>query len=364
MGLTELAQAGEGVFFALIAAVGFSVFPVLARMAANAGVPDFQVVLVNELTNAAVFLPSLLICRAPLTGQNSKQTLGFICTGVSRVCSTTMTVLSGLYIHPAATLTISNGSSPLFAVVLSRLVLKERAGWVNIAGVAVQVAAVGLVAWGTHLRTTEHWNVTTNITTTTMATNITTTTMATNTIRNSATHDYIIGVVLGLVGTLGLSTTNVLIRKFLMKVSQLTVLAYVESLGFLLVFPAMYIINTPKWDVEIYIVCILLGQGITYTVSIACLYRSLKLQKASTVEILRGLSVALAYVFQYLILGVVALLVEYVGAMIIIVSIVIVAGYKWYKACKTDTYDVETQTTSIYTVSATVSQGVQNPGVR
>ncbi|KAI8487875.1 hypothetical protein Bbelb_343230 [Branchiostoma belcheri] len=270
------------------AAVGFSVFPVLSRLAANAGVPDFQVVLVNELTNAAVFLPSLLICRAPLTGQNHKQTQGFICTGVVRVCSTTMTVLSGLYIPPAATLAISNGSSPLFAVVLSRLVLKERAGWVNIAGVAVQVAAVGLVAWGTHLRTTEHWNVTTNITTTTMATNITTTTMATNittttmatnittttmatnittttmatnittttaigTILNSATHDYIIGVVLGLVGTLGLSTTNVLIRKSLMKVSQHTVLAYVESLGFLLVFPAMYIIKTPKeYKIQVY----------------------------------------------------------------------------------------------------------------
>ncbi|XP_078608579.1 uncharacterized protein LOC144880327 [Branchiostoma floridae x Branchiostoma japonicum] len=362
MALTEFIRAGEGVFFALIAAVGFSVFPILARMAANAGVPDFQVVLVNELTNAAVFLPLSFICGAPIRGQKRKQTWSFIGTGVVRVCSTTMTVLSYLYIPPAATIAIGNGSSPLFAVVLSWLVRKERAGWVNIVGMAVQVTAVGLVAAGTHLRTTE---LTDLVNSSEQLRNVTanfTATAATNAVQTSATRDYIIGIVLALVGTLGLATTNVLSRTFLQKAPQLNVLSYVESLGFLLVLPAMYIFNTPKWSVDAYVVCLLSGQGIMYTLSIACLYRSLKLQKASTVEILRGLSVALAYAFQYFALGVLALLMEYIGAAIIIVSIALVAGHNWYKNYKRDTYEVETQARCIHTVSATVevSQSVSN----
>eukprot|EP00058_Branchiostoma_floridae_P028527 XP_002614018.1 hypothetical protein BRAFLDRAFT_67398 [Branchiostoma floridae] len=351
MGLPEFIRAGQGVFFALIAAVGFSIFPILARLAANEGVPNFQVVLVNELTNASVFLPLSFICGAPVRGQKCKQTWRFVCTGVVRVCSTTMTVLSYLYIPPAATIAISNGSSPLFAVVLSWLVRKERTGWVNIVGMVVQVTAVGLVAAGTHLRTTDiinfseqSRNATTNITAT----------AATHVAQASATRDYIIGVVLALVGTLGLATTNVLSRTFLQKVSQLNVLAYVESLGFLLVLPAMYIFNTPKWDFDVYVVGLLSGQGIMYTLSIACLYRSLKLQNASTVEILRGLSVALAYAFQYFALGVSALLMEYIGATIIIASIALVAGHKWYKTYKSDTYEVETEAKGINTVSATV----------
>ncbi|CAH1270326.1 Hypp4313 [Branchiostoma lanceolatum] len=303
MGLLELFRAGQGVFFALTAAVGFSVFPILARLAASAGVPDFQVVLVSELTMACVNIPLCIICRAPLKGQTYKQTLSFLGMGVVRVCSTTMNVLSYLYIPPAATIAISSGSSPLFAVVLSWLVRKERAGWINIVGMVVQVTAVGLVAGGTHLRTTvlndlvnstnEHLNVTTDITTATAA----------NVIQNSVARDYIIGIVLAIVGTLGVQTTNVLSRTFLQKAHQLTVLVYVESIGFLLVFPAMYIFNTPKWNLDIYVVGVLSAQGIMYTLSIVCLYRSLKIQKASTVEILRGLSVALAYAFQYLILG-------------------------------------------------------------
>ncbi|CAH1244580.1 SLC35G2 [Branchiostoma lanceolatum] len=361
MGLMKLIRDGQGVFFALIAAVGFSVFPILARLAANAGVPDFQVVLVNELTNASVFLPLSLMCKTPLKGQNQKQTLSFVGTGVARVCSTTMTVLSYLYIPPAATIAISNGSSPLFAAVLSWLVRKERTGWINIIGMVVQVTAVGLVAGGTHQRTVE-LNDLVNTTYLNATTNMTTTT-TTNIIKSSITHDYIIGVVLALAGTLGLATTNVLSRTFLQKAPQLTVLAYVEGLGFLLVFPAMYIINTPKWNLDIYVIGVLSSQGIIYTVSITCLYRSLKLQKASTVEILRGLSIALAYAFQYLILGVVALLMEYIGAAIIVVSIALVAGHKWFKTYKSDIYEVDAQATNIYNISATVelSQGVSNP---
>ncbi|XP_078585260.1 solute carrier family 35 member G2-like [Branchiostoma floridae x Branchiostoma japonicum] len=328
----NIVKAGEGVIFALVAAVGFSAFPSLARLAANSGVPDLQVVLVDELANAVVFLPVALFCRTPLKCETQKQTFSLIGTGVLRVFSTTVNVLSFLYIPPAATIAISAGTGPFFSAVLSRLALKEATGWINIVGMVVQVTGVGLVVGGTHLRTT----VSNHAKNLTEQVNTNASILSPVIIQDTVSSEYIIGIVLAFLGTLGLVTSNVMSRAFLQKVPQLMVLVYMESLGSLFVFPAMYIFNTPKWNLDISVVGILVGQGVIYTISIACLYRSLALENASTVAILRGLSVALAYAFQHFILDLVALLTEYIGATITAVSIVFVGGFKWYKTYHSD----------------------------
>ncbi|XP_066287725.1 uncharacterized protein [Branchiostoma lanceolatum] len=319
----EAIKAREGIALSLISAVGFSLSPILARRAADAGVPDFQVVLLNELANAIVFLPLAMFCKAPLRGKTHKQTLQMMATGAVRVLAASLSLLSALYIPPAATIALSSGIKPFTSAVVSWVTFRESPGWGNAVGMVVQVTGVGMVAGGTHLRSTGA-NPTSNLTeyTNTTVANLT---LATN-IENVAVRDYVIGVVFALLGTLGLVITNVMSRSFLQNVPQLTVLVFVEGLGFLLVLPIMFIFNTPVWDLDVLAVASLTGQGVLYTVSISCMYRGLKLEKASTVEILRGVGIALAFVFQFLILHVVAVLLEYLGAAVIAISIVLVSA--------------------------------------
>eukprot|EP00058_Branchiostoma_floridae_P014233 XP_002599721.1 hypothetical protein BRAFLDRAFT_106705 [Branchiostoma floridae] len=359
----EAIKAREGIALSLISAVGFSLIPILARLAADAGVPGFQVVLVNELANVFLFIPLAIFCKAPLRGNTWKQTLLMIGTGTVRVIAASMSLLSSLYIPPAATIAIGSGMKPFTTAIISWLILRESVGWENIMGIIIQVTGVGLVAGGMHLRTTaDQANNLTDYMNTTVPANVTFGT-STN-IQNGAVRDFVIGVVLAFLGTLGLVITNVMSRSFLQNVAQLTVLVFVEGLGFFLVLPIMFIFNTPVWDLDVFTIASLTGQGTLYSVSICCMYRGLKLEKASTVEILRGVAIALAYVFQFLILHIVAVLIEYLGATVIAISIVLVATLGVCRSSKNNDNPVNAQTSNdgnrddIPTVDGTINMAM------
>ncbi|XP_078692807.1 uncharacterized protein LOC144922692 isoform X3 [Branchiostoma floridae x Branchiostoma belcheri] len=91
---------GKGLLASLVAAVGFTVSPVLSRRAADVGVPGFQLVLVNELCKFAMFVPLALVFRAPLRGKDWKQTVLMIANGGLRALGGTLLVLSVILIPP------------------------------------------------------------------------------------------------------------------------------------------------------------------------------------------------------------------------------------------------------------------------
>ncbi|KAI8494907.1 hypothetical protein Bbelb_275120 [Branchiostoma belcheri] len=140
---------GKGLLASLVAAVGFTVSPVLSRRAADVGVPGFQLVLVNELCKFAMFVPLALVFRAPLRGKDWKQTVLMIANGGLRALGGTLLVLSVILIPPGNVLAISQGAAaPMFGMMAAWLVMREAPGWPNVIGIVFQLTGVAMIVFG------------------------------------------------------------------------------------------------------------------------------------------------------------------------------------------------------------------------
>ncbi|XP_078611253.1 solute carrier family 35 member G2-like [Branchiostoma floridae x Branchiostoma japonicum] len=335
---------GKGLLLSLVAAIGLTVSPVLSRRAADVGVPGFQLVLVNELSNLAFFLPLALIFRVPFRGNDWKQTVLIMSNGVLRVAGTTSVVVSVLLIPPGNSFAIGQGAAaPIFSMALAWLIMREAPGWPNVIGIVFQIAGVIMVVFGgkATLDSSSTDSCEPNCTTISLFENGTDYNVTGST-NNTATDEesfsklipdafaaYVVGNLLAILGPSLLALVDVINRRSMKDNAKLTVLLLVETWGTVFILPLMFLLSTPKWNLELDLVFSLIGQGVIWTLSVGCLYTGLNTEKASTVYLMLGLSTVLGYVLQYYVVHITPQTLELLGAAIIVLTIVVVVGLAW-----------------------------------
>ncbi|XP_078692805.1 uncharacterized protein LOC144922692 isoform X1 [Branchiostoma floridae x Branchiostoma belcheri] len=339
---------GKGLLASLVAAVGFTVSPVLSRRAADVGVPGFQLVLVNELCKFAMFVPLALVFRAPLRGKDWKQTVLMIANGGLRALGGTLLVLSVILIPPGNVLAISQGAAaPMFGMMAAWLVMREAPGWPNVIGVVFQLTGVAMIVFGgkpvldsssehSYPPCANHRNSTTvrdNITCneTHFYNNITI--MTDSEMSRKLIQDpyaaYIAGNIFAVLNPLVLAFVDVINRRNLRNNAKMTCIVFAEGWGFVIILPIMFLTSTPKWDLELEVIFSLIGQGVVLALAVGCLYNGLNSEKAATVYIMLGLSTVLGYVLQYIVIHITPHVFELCGASIIVMTIVVVVGFTW-----------------------------------
>ncbi|XP_035682183.1 solute carrier family 35 member G2-like [Branchiostoma floridae] len=309
----NLLLAGEGLFLALLSGVSLSSSSILARLAANSGVPDMQVVFFNELAAFILFVPLVLACRGPLLGENWKHTGLLFLAGVGRTFVTIWFYVSVFYIPPGNSFAIQRGATPLFAALMALAFLGEKPGCASSIGIILNLIGVVLLTQGPNYGW-EELDKTLGIT------------------PGEEPHvsPVLIGNALAIVSALGLAAVNVVSRGQLASTPLLTVLFWMESLGVAITLPLMYVFpKKPVWDLEGNVYGYLTGAGFIYTVGIACLYRSLKLEKTATVALLRNGNVVLAYLMQVFILHITPAGMEIAGAVLVLISTAIATMVTW-----------------------------------
>eukprot|EP00058_Branchiostoma_floridae_P020590 XP_002606080.1 hypothetical protein BRAFLDRAFT_87990 [Branchiostoma floridae] len=343
---------GKGLLASLAAAVGFTVSPVLSRRAADAGVPGFQLVLVNELCKFALFVPLALIFRVPLRGNDWKQTVLMVVNGALRALGGTLLVLSVILIPPGNALAISQGAAaPIFGMIVAWLIMREAPGWPNVIGIVFQIAGVAMIVFGGRPAldsSTEHSDSScANSLNNTLPENIIscntsqidndTTTTERETSRKLI-HDpyaaYVVGNIFAVLYPLVLAFVDVLNRKHLKSNAKLTCIVFSEGWGFILIIPVMFLTSTPKWTLELEVVFSLIGQGVILTLAVGCFYLGLNTEKAATVYIMLGLSTVLGYVVQYFVVHITPQTLELFGAATITLTIVVVFLFTWRKRAR------------------------------
>ncbi|XP_019641891.1 PREDICTED: uncharacterized protein LOC109483341 [Branchiostoma belcheri] len=309
---------GKGLLASLVAAVGFTVSPVLSRRAADVGVPGFQLVLVNELCKFAMFVPLALVFRAPLRGKDWKQTVLMIANGGLRALGGTLLVLSVILIPPGNVLAISQGAAaPMFGMMAAWLVMREAPGWPNVIGIVFQLTGVAMIVFGgkpssehSYKPCLNHWNSTTerrNVTcNATHFGNVTIETEREIFTSRKLIHDpyvaYVVGNIFAVLNPLVLAFVDVINRRNLRNNAKMTCIVFAEGWGFVIILPIMFLTSTPKWNLELEVIFSLIGQGVVLALAVGCLYNGLNSEKAATVYIMLGLSTVLGYVLQYFVI--------------------------------------------------------------
>ncbi|XP_066292269.1 solute carrier family 35 member G2-like [Branchiostoma lanceolatum] len=345
---------GKGLLLSLLAAIGLTVSPVLSRRAADVGVPGLQLVLVNELCNLALFVPLALFFRVPFRGKDWKQTVLMLSNGALRVVGTTSVVVSVLLIPPGNSFAIGQGAAaPIFSMVLAYLIMREAPGWPNVIGIVFQIAGVVMVVFGgkaTLDSSSEHsdpppCSATNN--TCVLSFGNATGYNVTGAINNTATDEesfaklipdayaaYVVGNILAILGPSLLALVDVINRRSMKDNAKLTTLVLVETWGTVLILPLMYLLSTPKWNLELELVFSIIGQGVIWTLSVGCLYNGLNSEKAATVYIMLGLSTVLGYILQYFVVNITPRPLELIGAAVIVLTVVVVVGLTWRQNAK------------------------------
>ncbi|KAI8518292.1 hypothetical protein Bbelb_043090 [Branchiostoma belcheri] len=364
---------GKGLFSAVAAAVGYTVAALLSRRVAEAGVPAVQLVAVNEISTTVAFVPlALIFCYRDGSCAHdgpwhmySWQTLAqLLSCGLVRVLCTSCLLVSALLIPPGNTFAIGRGAiSPIVTSLVAWRLIKEPPGRVVLVGVAIRIAAIGLIVAGGvlgdrnnnndksvlfnpvnitqtnghSLKSSQLNNSTSNSrsnTTFPVYYDVYNSTNTTAMMPASQQTSYLIGNVLAFVGPIGFCFVNVMYRSLLQRLPRPTCLAFTEGIGSIFLVPIMYALVTPKWELEYNIALYLAGQGLVYVSSAYCLCISLLEEKAIVVEMLQGVTIALAFLLQYLIFDIKPSVLELTGACMIVFTIVLVSVVTWRKAMR------------------------------
>ncbi|XP_035683473.1 uncharacterized protein LOC118420683 [Branchiostoma floridae] len=360
---------GKGLFAAIAAAVGYTAAALLSRRVAEAGVPAVQLVAVNEISATAAFIPlAVIFCYREGTFAHdgpwhmySWQTLvQLLACGLIRVVCTSCILVSALLIPPGNTFAIGRGAiSPIVTSLVAWRLLKEPPGRVVLVGVVIRIAAIGLiVAGGVPEEATNNKSMSLNSANYTQTSGnsldilqVNNATFCVNTTfpvycatyRDSANTtamppanqqqtSYIVGNILAFIGPIGFCFVNVMYRSLLLRLPRTTCLAFAEGIGSVFLVPIMYALVTPQWELDYDTSLYLAGQALTWVMAAYCLSVGFLEEKAIVVEMLQGVTIALAFLLQYLIFAIKPSAMELAGACMMVFTIVLVSVATWRKA--------------------------------
>ncbi|XP_070562386.1 solute carrier family 35 member G1-like [Ptychodera flava] len=300
-------QTLEGVLLALLSGVTFAASSVFTRLASDGGVPRYQTVFINCTSLVPVVLPFLIYYRvSPFTSQPIKDTLLLALTGFGRAVVIVAQTISFTFAPSGSCVALLNGITAVGASLLASIFLGEVWRLIGILAAIVDVVGVFLLIRPPFLfgQLSDEYG---------------------------HTRDLSIGYGLIAAAALILSAVLVSSRALMKRVSILNVIFYAAIMSLLLSLVMMLSLGDPVWPIsDVRLIGPLCGMTMTYAVSFYSLYRALQVQEASTVTVLRNISIFVAFLLQHYVLEMTPTVYDIVGATLIFVGTSAVSVDTWW----------------------------------
>ncbi|XP_019620140.1 PREDICTED: uncharacterized protein LOC109466758 [Branchiostoma belcheri] len=322
----EILLAGRGLLFGIMSGLGYLGCATIGHiLVKQKGFSGFQTIALSMLFSAAAFVPWVVVCKPPLTEGDWKLYLSLVVMAVAQAVSGIGMLLAAYLLQLANMYAIISGAVPVFIAIISYLFLREPPSVADVLGILINIAGISFIAAGelhnkviidVSKNVTSHgnvlvspdewWNVDPSL--------------------NRA-----LGVVCAILSAFASTVAYSLSRTSRVKESHLmTILVYMSIAGIVLSLPWMYVLGKPKWEMSSSEGSLFIGMGVSYSVALFCVHYSLRLEKATTVTILRNVNIVFSFIIQYDILNIVPTVFEIIGSVLIIVSITLVTAYSWY----------------------------------
>eukprot|EP00058_Branchiostoma_floridae_P020180 XP_002605670.1 hypothetical protein BRAFLDRAFT_77919 [Branchiostoma floridae] len=144
----------------------------------------------------------------------------------------------------------------------------------------------------------------------------------------------ILGNMLAVISAFGLAGLIIMTRYLLKTLPIWTLLFYIKLIGIVIALPLLFLdppfTSEMNYDLSYYLV----AQGFLYTVGIGIMFHSLTLENASTVALVKNISILVAFVLERYVLHIIPTIMELLGAILVIGSTTVVAIVLWFKKWK------------------------------
>ncbi|XP_066296464.1 solute carrier family 35 member G2-like [Branchiostoma lanceolatum] len=297
-------KAAEGIMAAMFSGVLITVASIYTRLAGDEGMPAIHAVFMNELMAAIVFLPIPFLLGAPVTGNTWVTLIMLLILGVGRMIAFICFFISVLYIPPANSFVIRHGIIPLLTASMEVLFLRVAPSAAEWVGIGLSIIGVVLTASG------RSWLK-----------------------EDEELYLNILGNMLAVISAFGLAGLIIMTRYLLKTLPMWTLLFYIKLIGIMVAFPLLFL-DPPFSGMNSNLSYYLVAQGFLYTVGIGIMFHSLTLENASTVALVKNISILVAFVLERYVLHIIPTMMELFGAILVIGSTTVVAIVLWFNKWK------------------------------
>ncbi|XP_078680653.1 solute carrier family 35 member G2-like [Branchiostoma floridae x Branchiostoma belcheri] len=298
-------KTAEGIMAAMFSGVLITVASIYTRLAGDEGMPAIHSIFMNELMAAIVFLPMPFLVGAPITGNTWTTVVMLFILGIGRIIAFICFFISVLYIPPANSFVIRHGIIPLLTASMEVLFLRVAPSVAEWVGIGLSIVGVVLTASG------RSWLK-----------------------EDEELYLNIVGNMLAVISAFGLAGLIIMTRYLLKTLPIWTLLFYIKLIGIIVAVPLLFL-DPPfttgmNSDLSYYLVT----QGFLYTVGIGIMFHSLTLENASTVALVKNISILVAFALERYVLGIIPTVMELLGAVLVIGSTTVVAIVLWFNKWK------------------------------
>ncbi|XP_035690490.1 S-adenosylmethionine uptake transporter-like [Branchiostoma floridae] len=298
-------KAAEGIMAAMFSGVLITVASIYTRLAGDQGMPAIHAIFMNELMAAIVYLPIPFLLGAPITGNTWTTVIMLVILGVGRMIAFICFFVSVLYIPPANSFVIRHGIIPLLTASMEVVFLRVAPSVAEWVGIGLSIIGVILTASG------RSWLK-----------------------EDEELYLNILGNMLAVISAFGLAGLIIMTRYLLKTLPIWTLLFYIKLIGIVVALPLLFLdppfTSGMNYDLSYYLV----AQGFLYTVGIGIMFHSLTLENASTVALVKNISILVAFVLERYVLHIIPTIMELLGAILVIGSTTVVAIVLWFKKWK------------------------------
>lgn len=279
-------------------------------------IPTLEIVFARVAVQLIVISPVMVIRRTSVLVEK-KDICSLICMALAGYFNIVFTYLSLDKIPISDTLVITF-TSPFFCAIFSQVILKERCRWFDIACGCVSFIGVLIVARPDFLFGSNQSPKTVLFQRRKLP-------------RSKYEFVYLLGVFYALLGGTCLALYFVLTRKFANKNSQLLTIFFPSLFGSIL-SPLIMVLQQHKFVFPSSIVSqiSIVSVGLTSLVALCFLTLSLRLENATTVNLIRNVDVLYAFLLQYFAMGIKPTIWNIAGGILIIAATTVMTLKRWF----------------------------------